>query len=99
MSLTDRELEHLERLARVKLSGESREKLRGQLARIIEFVKQLQTIDTAAIELRSPTADLKPALRGDETKPCLPRDEALAASPENRKGYFAVPPVIEADEL
>jgi aspartyl-tRNA(Asn)/glutamyl-tRNA(Gln) amidotransferase subunit C len=99
MSLTDRELEHLDRLARVKLSGESREKLRGQLARIIEFVKQLQTIDTAGIELRSRTAELKPALRSDETKLSLPRDEALAASPENRKGYFAVPPVIEADEL
>ncbi|MCX5752929.1 MAG: Asp-tRNA(Asn)/Glu-tRNA(Gln) amidotransferase subunit GatC, partial [Candidatus Krumholzibacteria bacterium] len=83
-----------------KLSGESREKLRGQLARIIEFVKQLQSIDTAGIEPRAEAAGLKPALRrGDETKPCLPRDEVLAASPENRKGYFAVPSVIEADEL
>ena len=99
MALTDKDLEHLERLARVKLSGESREKLRGQLARIIEFVKQLQGIDTAGIELRAQAAGLKPALRGDETKPCLPRDEVLAASPDNRKGYFAVPPVIEADEL
>jgi aspartyl-tRNA(Asn)/glutamyl-tRNA(Gln) amidotransferase subunit C len=93
------DLEHLERLARVKLTGESREKLRGQLARIIEFVKQLQGIDTAGIEPRIQAAGLKPPLRGDETKPCLPRDEVLVASPENRKGYFAVPPVIEADEL
>ena len=99
MSLTDAELEHLERLARVKLSGQSREKLRGQLERIIEFVKQLQGIDTAGIEPRVRAAKLKPTLRGDETKNCLPRDEVLAASPESRKGYFAVPPVIEADEL
>jgi aspartyl-tRNA(Asn)/glutamyl-tRNA(Gln) amidotransferase subunit C len=99
MSLTDRELEHLERLARVKLSGESREKLRGQLARIIEFVKQLQTIDTSGLGPCGQAAGLKPALRNDETQPCLPRDEVLGASPENRKGYFAVPPVIEADEL
>ena len=99
MSLTDQDLEHLERLARVKLSGESREKLRGQLARIIEFVKQLQSIDTAGIEPRGLAAGLKPPLRVDETKPCLSRDEVLAASPENRKGYFAVPAVIEADEL
>ena len=99
MSLTDGELEHLERLARVKLSGESREKLRGQLVRIIEFVKQLQTIDTTGLDPRAQAAGLKPALRGDETKSCLPRDEVLAASPENRNGYFAVPAVIEADEL
>jgi aspartyl-tRNA(Asn)/glutamyl-tRNA(Gln) amidotransferase subunit C len=99
MSLTDRELEHLERLARVKLSAESREKLRGQLARIIEFVKQLQSIDTVGLEPRAQASELKPALRNDETKPCLPRNDVLAASPENRKGYFAVPSVIEADEL
>ncbi len=99
MSLTDRELEHLERLARVKLSGEAREKLRGQLARIIEFVKQLQTIDTAGYEPRAAAGGFEQALRTDETKPCLPREEVLGAAPQRKKEFFGVPPVIEADEL
>lgn len=99
MSLTDRELEHLERLARVKLSGEAREKLRGQLARIIEFVKQLQTIDTAGYEPRASVGGFEPELRADATKPCLPREEVLDAAPQREKEFFGVPPVIEADEL
>ena len=99
MSLTDTELEHLERLARVKLSGQSREKLRGQLARIIEFVKQLQTIDTAGYEPRAHVGGFEPALRADVTKPCLPREEVLGAAPQRKKEFFGVPPVIEADEL
>ena len=99
MSLTDRELEHLERLARVKLAAESREKLRGQLARIIEFVKQLQTIDTAGCEHRASVSGFEPALRADETKPCLQREEVLGAAPQREKEFFGVPPVIEADEL
>ena len=99
MALTERELEHLERLARLRLSGESREKLRGQLARIIEFVKQLQTIDTSGYEPRAYAGGFEPALRADETKPCLPREEVLGAAPQREKEFFGVPPVIEADEL
>jgi aspartyl-tRNA(Asn)/glutamyl-tRNA(Gln) amidotransferase subunit C len=99
MSLTDRELEHLERLARVKLSAGSREKLRGQLERIIEFVRQLEGVDTTGVEARSHVGEVKPELRADETKPCLPRAEVLAAAPAKRDGYFSVPSVIEADEL
>lgn len=99
MSLTDSELEHLERLARVKLAGTSREKLREQLARIIEFVKQLQTIDTTGREPRAYVGAFEPALRADEMKPCLPRQEVLGAAPQREKEFFGVPPVIEADEL
>jgi len=99
MELGELELEHLERLARVKLAGESRERLRGQLARIIEFVRQLQAIDTKGIEPRAYLGGFEPVLREDVTKPCLPRNEVLAASPENQGGFFTVPPVIEADEL
>lgn len=99
MALTEKDLEHLERLARLKLSGDSRKKLRGQLERIIEFVRQLEGVDTAGIEARSQTYDIKPELREDATKPCLPRADVLAAAPAKRDGYFAVPSVIEADEL
>jgi aspartyl-tRNA(Asn)/glutamyl-tRNA(Gln) amidotransferase subunit C len=99
MALSDSELEHLERLARVKLSGESREKLREQLAGIIEFVRQLQAVDTAGIEPRAYVGEFEPELREDAVKPCLPREDVLAASPAQKFGFFEVPPVIEADEL
>ena len=99
MALTEKDLEHLEKLARVKLSGESRERLRAQLERIIEFVRQLEGDDTTGVEARSYTYEFKPELREDATKPCLPRAEVLAAAPAKREGYFAVPSVIEADEL
>jgi aspartyl-tRNA(Asn)/glutamyl-tRNA(Gln) amidotransferase subunit C len=99
MALSGSELEHLERLARVRLSEKSREKLREQLARIIEFVRQLQSADTTGFEAGTAVGDLESALREDEPRPCLAREEVLAASPDSRDGYFAVPPVIEADEL
>ncbi len=99
MELSDSELEHLERLARVKLTGEARERLREQLARIIALVQKLQAVDTAGVEPRAYVGEFEPELRADEVKPCLPRDEVLAASPDAKYGFYAVPPVIEADEL
>jgi aspartyl-tRNA(Asn)/glutamyl-tRNA(Gln) amidotransferase subunit C len=99
MELSDHELEHLERLARVRLGDESRERLREQLARIIEFVRQLQAVDTTGVEPRAYVGEFKPELRGDAARACLPRDEVLAAAPDQRYGFFSVPPVIEADEL
>jgi aspartyl-tRNA(Asn)/glutamyl-tRNA(Gln) amidotransferase subunit C len=99
VSLTEHELEHLERLARVRLSGESREKLREQLARIIDFVRVLQSVDTDSLGPGACAGEPRPGLRADETKPSLPRDEVLGVSPKSKNGFFAVPPVIEADEL
>jgi aspartyl-tRNA(Asn)/glutamyl-tRNA(Gln) amidotransferase subunit C len=98
VALTEKDLEHLETLARVKLSGASRERLRAQLERIIEFVRQLEGVDTAGVEGRSHMYEFTPELRDDATKPCLPRTEVLAAAPAKRDGYFAVPSVIETDE-
>jgi aspartyl-tRNA(Asn)/glutamyl-tRNA(Gln) amidotransferase subunit C len=97
--LSDSDVQHLERLARVKLNDQSREKLREQLERIIEFVKQLQRIDTHGIVPRAYVGEFEPNLREDAVKPCLEREEVLAASPQNQNGFFSVPPVIEADEL
>jgi aspartyl-tRNA(Asn)/glutamyl-tRNA(Gln) amidotransferase subunit C len=99
MEFTEKDLGHLERLARVNLSGRSREKLRGQLMRIIECVKQLQSGDTTGYEPRAHVGGFEPALRADETKPCLPREEVLGAAPQREGEFFGVPPVIEADEL
>jgi aspartyl-tRNA(Asn)/glutamyl-tRNA(Gln) amidotransferase subunit C len=99
VELSDEELEHLERLARVQLSGPSREKLREQLARIIDFVRRLQSVDTATCEPGACARVSEPALRADEAKPGCARNEVLAEAPRHEHGFFAVPPVIEADEL
>ncbi len=99
MDLSDSDLEHLERLARVKLSDDARERLREQLARIIALVQKLQAVDTAGVEPRAYVGEFTPELRADQVKACLPRDEVIAASPDSKYGFYAVPPVIEADEL
>jgi len=97
VKLSDSELKHLEELAKLKLEGESRQKLRIQLSRIIDFVRKLQEVDTSGYEARAYVGRFKPYLRPDEPEECLPRDKVLEESPDTEKGQFRVPPIIETE--
>jgi len=99
MAFTEKDLEHLERLARVRLSAESREKLRPQLERIIEFVRTLQATDTTGVEPRAHVGHFEAVLRPDAVKPCLPREDVLAAAPERRDGFFGIQELYRKREI
>ena len=98
MEFTEKDLEHIERLARVRLDGESRERLREQLSRIIEFVRRLEAIDTTGSGDLQRDRGLSSPLREDERRPCIAREEILGAAPERRGAFFGVPSVIEAGD-
>ena len=98
MKLKESDLKHLEKLARVELSGESRGKLLEQLGDIIGFVQKLQAIDTTGYSPRAYLGGFEPELRADEAAECLSRDEVLGEAPDAVSGLFRVPPVIERDE-
>ncbi len=99
MALTDDELRHLERLAALRLSDESREKFREQLSDIIDFIRKLQEIDTTGYSSRYSVTMESQYLQEDEARECLPREDVLETAPERENGFFRVPPVIEGEEL
>lgn len=98
MKLKDTDLRHIERLARVELSGESRDKLREQLGDIIGFVQKLQAMDTSGYSPKAYLGGFEPELRSDRAEECLSRDEVLEQAPDALKGFFRVPPVIDREE-
>lgn len=98
VKLNDEDLKHIEELARVELSGEAREKLRGQLGDIIGFVQKLQAIDTSGYSPKAYLGGFEPEPREDVKGECLSRDEVLEQAPDEQNGFFRVPPVIDRDE-
>jgi aspartyl-tRNA(Asn)/glutamyl-tRNA(Gln) amidotransferase subunit C len=83
------------KLARLQLSEEEIKNFTGQLDSIFEYVKQLDSVDTSKVE---PTCFMEPLhdpLRDDTEKRSLPQEEALRNGPKVKKGFFAVPKVIE----
>lgn len=81
-------------LARLEVAEEQKEYMAEQLGKILDYVEQLQKVDTTGVE---PTAFMVPehdSLRDDVAVDSLPIDTALSNGPSVTKGHFAVPKVI-----
>jgi aspartyl-tRNA(Asn)/glutamyl-tRNA(Gln) amidotransferase subunit C len=95
MSLTPNEVEHIALLARLELSLEEKELFREQLSSILEHVRLLQKLETSHI---LPTSSVLPPLsrlREDDIKAGLSKDQALRNAPDEYRGQFRVPPVLD----
>jgi aspartyl-tRNA(Asn)/glutamyl-tRNA(Gln) amidotransferase subunit C len=62
---------------------------------ILEYVNQLQQVDTEGIEPLAHPLPLTNVFRQDEPASSLPVGAALANAPDRRGDFYAVPPVLE----
>ncbi len=98
MDLSNEELSYIEEVARIRLDPDSRNRLRSQLAAIIEFVDRLQRVDTTGYENDMAGKDSGAGMRSDEFVASVDRDTILRQAPDSDKGMFRVPPVFGKDE-
>jgi aspartyl-tRNA(Asn)/glutamyl-tRNA(Gln) amidotransferase subunit C len=95
MSLTIQQVEHIARLARLQLTGEQKERYRGQLSTILDHIAKLQELDTRRIPPTVSGSLSEMPLRPDKPRPGLPTDALLANAPEIADEQFKVPPVFD----
>jgi len=95
MALSREEVEHIAELARLALSDEELALYQEQLSAILDYMQQLQRLDTAAIAPTATVLPLRSVMREDEPRPPFPHEDILANAPEPRDGCFAVPPVLD----
>jgi aspartyl-tRNA(Asn)/glutamyl-tRNA(Gln) amidotransferase subunit C len=89
------DIEHVAKLARLRLSEEETERLRAQLAQILEHAARVGEVAAADVP---PTASPIPranVYRDDVPEPSLPADEALRNAPERDGDRFRVPRIAE----
>ena len=82
-------------LAKLHLSEEEISLYTDQMNEVLEYMKQLDELDTEDVEPLSHVLDQINMTRPDEEKTSLSRDEALQNAPETDGEYFIVPNVIE----
>jgi len=95
MTLTRQEVEHIAALARLDLSEDEMERYREQLSAILDYVDQLQDLDTRKIKPTSSVLPRRSRLREDCPERGLPADEVLDNAPDREQNQFRVPPVLE----
>lgn len=98
MSLSLDEVRKVAKLARLELSDADLATMQQQLSSILDYVAQLNEIETTGVaELAHPLSIVN-VFRQDEPVASLPVDAALQNAPNRVGDYFGVPAVFDADE-
>jgi aspartyl-tRNA(Asn)/glutamyl-tRNA(Gln) amidotransferase subunit C len=95
MSLTHDQVRWVAHLARLELGEEELETMTRQLSAILEYVDQLQKINTDQVEPLAHPLPIHNVFRQDEPAPSLPVEAALRNAPDRRGNFYGVPAVLE----
>jgi aspartyl-tRNA(Asn)/glutamyl-tRNA(Gln) amidotransferase subunit C len=93
MALSDSDVRHVARLARLGLAPGEAERLRDELARILDHVSRIAELDLAGVRPTSHPLDLVNVLADDVPRPSISREEALRNAPDPTEDGFRVPPI------
>ncbi len=94
MSVDPDVVDRVAELAKLHLDEDQRDELADQLARILDFVAQLDEVDVSDVPPTKHVIELSNVDRADEPGDSLTQDEALAEAPDADQGHFVVPAVI-----
>ena len=92
MSLSRDQVQHVARLARLRLTVEEVERFGTELSKVLDHIETIGEL--GEMEDVAPTSHVvavENALRADEPQPSLPRDVALESAPDTAMGGFRVP--------
>jgi aspartyl-tRNA(Asn)/glutamyl-tRNA(Gln) amidotransferase subunit C len=94
MKLSKSEIEHIAKLARLKLSDNDATVYSKQLSDILDYVEKMNTVDTAGVEETSQVTGLTNIMREDRIIDSGTHDELVDSAPEHGNGYVKVPKVL-----
>jgi aspartyl-tRNA(Asn)/glutamyl-tRNA(Gln) amidotransferase subunit C len=95
MKVDDAIVRNIARLARIKVSDAEAKILEGELTVILQWVKQLEEVDTDGVEPMTCVTDMPVKMRKDEITDGGYPDDIVKNAPENAGPFFVVPKVVE----
>jgi aspartyl-tRNA(Asn)/glutamyl-tRNA(Gln) amidotransferase subunit C len=94
MQLTIKEVEYVAKLAQLKLTDQEKEKFTKQLSSILDYVKQLNEVDTKNIEPTNQIIGLENRIREDEIEEKIQTEKLLQCAPNVENGFIKIPSVF-----
>ena len=95
MAITREEVLYVARLARLAVTDAEADRLREQLSGILEYVKQIDRLDTRDVLPTSHAVEMGTPFREDEAVPFGDREAILSNAPDRQDDFFRVPRIIE----
>jgi len=94
--ISKKQVEHIAKLARIELTDQEKEKFTKELSSILDYVEQLNKVDTKNTESIKQITGLKDVMREDEAKKReKTKDKLLKQAPKRKEEYFKVPKILE----
>lgn len=98
MKVSGEDVLYVSDLANLELTEVERERMLRDLNSILEYIDRLNQLATADVPpMAQVSAGMAPdsAMRPDQPRPSIPRQDALRNAPQNDGEFFKVPKVIE----
>ncbi|WKZ31559.1 MAG: Asp-tRNA(Asn)/Glu-tRNA(Gln) amidotransferase subunit GatC [Candidatus Dojkabacteria bacterium] len=94
--LTKEEVLHLAHLVRLELTDEEVEKLQVQLSETIDFIDNLNELDTSNVKETSHAVSVQNVTFEDGAAPdrTFTQEEALKNAPKKKNGFFVVSKIL-----
>ena len=89
------DVSYVAHLARMHLSDEEKQKISAQLKDILAYVAKLNELDVSKVEPTAHATPMSNVLRKDEVQPSIDPAKILRNAPEQARGLFMVPKIVE----
>jgi aspartyl-tRNA(Asn)/glutamyl-tRNA(Gln) amidotransferase subunit C len=95
MQVDEATVRRIARLARIRISDAEAKGLEKELSGILDWAKQLDEVDTSAVEPMTRVVAQKLAMRNDVVNDGEIADAVTANAPLTEDHYFVVPKIVE----
>lgn len=90
-----RDVEQVARLSRLALTEIELERMRGELAAILQYIEKLKAVDVEGVEPTSHAVPVVNVMREDEVEPPFDPEAMMRNAPDRSGEFFRVPRIIE----
>ncbi|MBP7001389.1 Asp-tRNA(Asn)/Glu-tRNA(Gln) amidotransferase subunit GatC [Amaricoccus sp.] len=95
MSIDKETARRVAHLARIEVSDADLDRVAAELSGILGFMEQLREVDVEGVEPMTSVTPMALPLREDRVTAGSEPERILANAPDPRRGFFAVPKVVE----
>ena len=91
--ITKETVRHISKLARLKLTAKEEDMYTEQLGKILDYVEELQAVDTTGVEPSAHVLPVNNIMREDEVVLPQTQEAILKQGPAIEKNFFRVPKI------
>ena len=88
------DIEHVAKLARLKLTDAEKKRFSNQMGTIIKYIEKLNELDTKNVEPTAHVLGLENVFRNDIATNPLTDQDPINDSPAHSKGHYEAPKII-----